>query len=177
MWVRMDTCISWYTCEGQRTPWCCRFSPSTVRVLGVKLRSSRLLVNIFTSWASLLPLCHFLKIGFLTDLLFSGPRIMSIYFERGLSEVSVGSVVRSQWVHEWILQHDIQNMLDVPTLASHYLWVCKLIVMSVHSFVFLPISLRSFIVMFIVSSTCNFIISRVLHCSRLVLFLILVLCT
>lgn len=47
-------------------------------------------------------------------------------------------------------------------LASHYLWVCKLIVMSVHSFVFLPISLRNFIVIFIVSGTCNFITSRVL---------------
>lgn len=163
VWVCMGTCISRHTCEGQRPPWCCWFSPYTVRVLEVELRSSRLLANIFTFWASLLTLSHFLKIGFLTDLLFSGSRIMTVCFEGGWSEVSVGSVVGSQWVHEWIFQHERQNMLDVPTLASHYLWVCKLVVMSVHSFVFLPIFSGSFIVVFIVSSARNFITSRALR--------------
>lgn len=51
--VHVDTCLSWYECEGQKTACECQFSLTLVWVLRIKFRSSSFPASNFSCWAIL----------------------------------------------------------------------------------------------------------------------------
>lgn len=50
-WAWRGSCVPWCMCGGQRISYRNHFSPSTVLVLGRKLRSLGLAASVFTHWA------------------------------------------------------------------------------------------------------------------------------
>lgn len=69
IYVCARTHTAWHICDGQRTAYRSRFSPSTLCVLGMALRSTSLVAEPFTNWAILPALSNvFFSIRFLHKL-------------------------------------------------------------------------------------------------------------